>query len=58
MKDGNENSWAPHSEFEPPPSVQQASALPLDHSAALKCVDGVDVSVAILLTKELPTDSS
>ena len=31
MKDGIENSWAPHPGIEPPPSAQQASALPLDH---------------------------
>ena len=34
MKEGIENSWAPHPGFEPPPSAQQAGALPLDHSAA------------------------
>ena len=38
MKDGIENSWAPHPGFEPPPSVQQAGALPLDHSAALMTI--------------------
>ena len=35
MKDGIENSLAPHPGFEPPPSAQQAGTLPLDHSAAL-----------------------
>ena len=36
MKDGIENSWAPHPGFEPPPSAQQAGALPLDHQLPKK----------------------
>ena len=35
MKDGIENSWAPHPGFELPPSAQQAGTLPLDHSALI-----------------------
>ena len=43
MKDGIENSWVPYPGFEPPPSAQQASVLPLDHSAVNVVIDDINI---------------